>query len=189
MKMMFLNIPQNPQENTCTKVSFVIKLRAEACIFIKRETLAQVFSSKFCGIFKTSYFMEYLRTTPFIIKTEWLLCGCYRPPSWNDQYSFNSIGNPLDQYSQHFKKFLLTGDFNAEDSESSLPQFLYEYHCHNAINEKSFFKILNNPTCTDLFITKRPVSFQNRMAVPTGLSNFHKMVITVLKKKYKNNPL
>ena len=39
-------------ENTCIGVSFY----AEACNFIKKETLAQVFSFEFCDIFKNTYF-------------------------------------------------------------------------------------------------------------------------------------
>ena len=42
---------QNLHESTCARVSFLIKLRSpEACKFIKKETLAQVFSCKFCEI-------------------------------------------------------------------------------------------------------------------------------------------
>ena len=35
----FLEILQNSQENTCARVSFLIKLQVEACNFIKKETL------------------------------------------------------------------------------------------------------------------------------------------------------
>ena len=35
----------------------------EACNFIKKETLAQVFSCQFCEIFKNTFFTEYLQTT------------------------------------------------------------------------------------------------------------------------------
>ena len=49
------------QENTCARVSFLIKLQAEACNFIKKETLAHVFSCEFCEIFKNTFFAEYLR--------------------------------------------------------------------------------------------------------------------------------
>ena len=53
---MFSEIPQNPQENnTCTRVSFLIKLQAEACNFIKKETLAQVFSCEFSEISKNTF--------------------------------------------------------------------------------------------------------------------------------------
>ena len=35
----------------------------QACNFIKKETLAQVFSCEFCEIFKNTIFTEHLRTT------------------------------------------------------------------------------------------------------------------------------
>ena len=35
----------------------------EACNFIKKETLAQMFSREFCEIFKNTFFTEHLRTT------------------------------------------------------------------------------------------------------------------------------
>ena len=44
-------------------VSFLIKLLAEACNFIKKETLAQVFFYEFCEICKNTFFKEHLRTT------------------------------------------------------------------------------------------------------------------------------
>ena len=47
---MFLEISQNLQENTCVRVSFLIKLQAKACNFIKKETVAHVFSCEFCKI-------------------------------------------------------------------------------------------------------------------------------------------
>ena len=49
VKKVFLEILQNSQENTCVRVSFLIKCRPEACNFIKKETLAEVFSCEFCN--------------------------------------------------------------------------------------------------------------------------------------------
>ena len=59
----FLEILQNSPENTCARVSFLIKLQASG--LIKKETLAQVFScfAKFCKISKNTSFPEQLRTT------------------------------------------------------------------------------------------------------------------------------
>ena len=53
VKKMFLEISQNSQENNCARVSFLIKL--QACNFIKKETLAQVFSCEFCEISKNTF--------------------------------------------------------------------------------------------------------------------------------------
>ena len=38
-------------------------LQAQACSFIKKETLAEVFSSEFCEISKNIFFTENLRMT------------------------------------------------------------------------------------------------------------------------------
>ena len=63
IKKAFLKILQNSQENTCTKVSFLIKFQAKAKTynFIKKDTLAVVFYDELCGIIKNTFFIEYLR--------------------------------------------------------------------------------------------------------------------------------
>ena len=55
VKVVFLEISQNSLENTCAGVSFLIKLQVWACNFIKKETLAQVFSCEFCKISKNTF--------------------------------------------------------------------------------------------------------------------------------------
>ena len=47
-------------------MSFLIKLQANPCIVIKKETLAQVPSCEFCEIFKSTYFVDHLGTTASI---------------------------------------------------------------------------------------------------------------------------
>ena len=44
-----------------------------------------------------------------------------------------------------------------------------------------------NPSCIDVFITNSPLSFQNTIAVSNGLSDFHKMVTTVMKMSFKKH--
>ena len=60
-------------------------------------------------------------------KTKWLLMGTYHPPNQSDQYYFNNVSNSLDMYIFKYDHFLLTGDFNAEDSEPELREFLERY--------------------------------------------------------------
>ena len=50
VKMVFLEISQDSQENICAGVSFLISN------FIEKETLAQVFFCEFCKISKNSFF-------------------------------------------------------------------------------------------------------------------------------------
>ena len=59
-KNVLWEISQNSRGNTCARVSFLIKL---ACNFIKKETLAQLFSCKFCEFSNITFSTEHLRTT------------------------------------------------------------------------------------------------------------------------------
>ena len=52
-KEVFLKIFQNSQEKTCVRVSF--KLQTQACNFIKKETLEQVFSCEIWEILKNTF--------------------------------------------------------------------------------------------------------------------------------------
>ena len=59
-KKVFLKISQHSQEKTCAGVSFLIKLQPEACNFIKKETLPQVFPCECCEIFKNAVFIAHI---------------------------------------------------------------------------------------------------------------------------------
>ena len=53
IKKVFLKISQNSREDTCIWASFL------ASNFIKKGTLAQVFSCEFCKIFKNTFTAEH----------------------------------------------------------------------------------------------------------------------------------
>ena len=80
---------------------------------------------------------------------------------------------------------MLVGDFNAEESEPSLSQFLYEYNVNKNVKESTCFKNALNPSCIDLFTTNSLLS----LVISDGLSDFHKMVITVMKMSFKKHSL
>ena len=70
-KRMFLEILQNSQENTCARVSFLIKL--QACNFIKNDTPAKVLSCEFCEISKNIFFTEHLWATASEFSSPWII--------------------------------------------------------------------------------------------------------------------
>ena len=117
-------------------------------------------------------------------KTKLLFFGGYR--SEHELYGakgddfFHEISVALDKYS-NYDKFLLAGDFNLEVEEEVLDDFLVEHHAKSLVKEPTCFKSLDNPSCIDLFLTNSVQSFQNTTTVATGLSDFHKMSVTVLK--------
>ena len=82
-KQLFLKISQFSQKNTCFSVSF-IKLSASKAVlnFIKKETLALVFSCEFCEISKNTFFYRTLlvaASESFWIPTQSALRLCSFP--------------------------------------------------------------------------------------------------------------
>ena len=63
VKKVFLKISQNSQENTCARVSLLIKLQAWDSNLIK----TRMFFCEFCKIFKNTFFTEHLQTTDSVI--------------------------------------------------------------------------------------------------------------------------
>ena len=121
-------------------------------------------------------------------KVKWLLFGTYHPPSQNDIYYFNQLDKAIDTYN-NYDKILLTGDFNAETTEPNLESFLYEHDLQNLVNESTCFKSVENPRWIDRILTNRNMSFQNAITVFASISDFHKLVLVVLKINFtKNKP-
>ena len=72
------------------------------------------------------------------------------------------------------------GDFNTESTDTALSNLCEIYNLKNLIKDKTCFKSPNKSGCIDLIITNRPKRFPNYMVIATGLSDFHKMCITVM---------
>ena len=80
---------------------------------------------------------------------------------------------------------MFLGNLNIERSDPVLNDFCNVYNLFSLVKEPTCFKNPDNPSCIDLFLTNRPRSFQNTLTIETGISDFHKMVITVMKVFYK----
>ena len=120
-------------------------------------------------------------------KTKWLLFGTYHPPTQSDSYYFNNLDEALDLYSRYDKK-LLIGDFNTEVSDV-LSILLHQHDLENLVKGKTCFKNANNPSTIDLFLTNNSLAFQNTTTTFTGLSDCHKLVLTVLNTTFSKNKL
>ena len=58
------------------------------------------------------------------------------------------------------------------------------YNLQHLIKDKTCFKNPTKPTWIDLIVTNRPKCFQDTVVFETGLSDFHKMSVTVMKMYY-----
>ena len=68
--------------------------------------------------------------------------------------------------------------------DSSLKIFCSNFNLTSMINKPTCYKNPDKPTCIDLILTNCPGSFQNSCVIETGLSDFHKMIVTVMKTSY-----
>ena len=73
------------------------------------------------------------------------------------------------------------GDYNAEITETNMSSFCEIYHLTNIIKQPTCFKNPSNPSCIDLFLTNNANCFQRSLVLETGLSDFHKLIVTVMK--------
>ena len=107
----------------------------------------------------------------------------------------------LDKTLSNFDHFLTLGDLNSLMSEKEMKDFcdMYDldnlikepekemkdfcdmYEFDNLIKEPTCYKNADNPSSIDVILTNTKNSFHNSIALESGISDDHKMVITVMK--------
>ena len=97
------------------------------------------------------------------------------------------IRKKLDLYSNN-ESIILVGDFNSEINDECMYDFCESFNLSSLIRESTCYKNPENPSCIDLFLTNSPNSFQNSGVVETGLSDFYKMIVTVMKTPFQMLP-
>ena len=78
---------------------------------------------------------------------------------------------------------MVIGDLNA--NLECMKLFCETYELSSLIKVPTSYKNPEKPSCIDLLLTNRPKSFQNSSVVETGLSDFHKMTVTVMKTTFE----
>ena len=101
----------------------------------------------------------------------------------NPQYHLNKV---LDVYLKYYDNLLILGDLNSELQDSCLNDPSNANNLKGLKKKPTCLKKPNNSSCIDLFLTNRPRYFQNTSIIKTGICDFHKFVITVLKVSIKD---
>ena len=63
--------------------------------------------------------------------------------------------------------------------------FCNSYNLNSLIKQPTCFKNPENPCCIDLILTNKPRSFLSTRVIETGLSDFHRMAVSVLKTHFR----
>ena len=116
-------------------------------------------------------------------KEKLLVFNIYRPDRINIELFFDTLSNAIHFYEVDYNNIIVLGDFNLEPTDPKMTRFLELNDMSNVIKTKTCFKI-EKGTCIDLILTNSKNSIKNSGTVETGLSDFHRLVYTMLKTKY-----
>ena len=108
----------------------------------------------------------------------------HNPTRKNIVNHMKNISTGLDQFSATYVNLILLGDFNVEPEEVNMLDFLNIYNLKNLVKQKTCYENPENPSCINLILTNSHRSFQNTNVFETGLSDFHKITVSVLKSHF-----
>ena len=114
-------------------------------------------------------------------KVKCFLFGGYNPHKDNISNFVRHLGPIVDTFLSTYDNPLLLGDFNSETSEFIMKEFCEMYNLNNLIKDPTCFKNPSNPSSIGVMLTNRPRSFFNNTTIESGLSDHHKLTISVLK--------
>ena len=121
-------------------------------------------------------------------KRKWLVCCSYSLHKDNISNHLQLVRKKLVLYSWNYESLTLVGDFNSEINYKSLNDFCESYNLSCLTRESTCYKNPENPSCIDLFLVNSPNNFENSSVVETGLSDFHRMIATVMKTSFQRLP-
>ena len=110
-----------------------------------------------------------------------LLAGGYNPDKKRISHFLSHLSKCLDKNLSRFDHFLILGDLNSEMSEGPMKDFCDLYDLDNLIKVPTCFKNPEKPSSIDVILTNTKSLFQNSIALETGISDHHKLVITIMK--------
>ena len=116
-----------------------------------------------------------------VCRKKWLLGCFYNPHKTYISDFLKEISKVLDLATANYKHLFIMGDLNSKVKEKYLTEFCQQYNFKILINMPTCFKSPSNPTCIDVLLRNHPRSFQNSLAIDTGLSDFHRITVTVMK--------
>ena len=118
-------------------------------------------------------------------KKKWLISCSYNPKRASIANHLSTLSKCTDIYTSKYDNLIFLGDFNAGVEDTDIKGFCSSYNLTSMVNKATCYKNPDKPTCIDLILTNCPGSFQNSCVVETGLSDFYKMVVTVMKTSYR----
>ena len=145
--------------------------------------MPQVFSCEFCEISKSTFFTEHLWW--LLLKWKWLIVSLYSPYKTTISSHLKDIVKEIESLSSQCENIIPLGDFNCELKEETLSIFCKVHNLKNLLKEPNCFKNPEKAITIDLILTNKPKCFHNSCTYETGISDYNKMTITLMKVIFK----
>ena len=100
-------------------------------------------------------------------------------------YHWKEIGKGLEFYTSNYEKILLMGDVNSEMSAAPVNSSCNLYNLKCLVQEPTCYKNLKRPSCIGLFLSNWENHYLKTDILETGLSDFHKLIITATTLKFE----
>ena len=117
----------------------------------------------------------------------------YRPPNFNRGEFFKEISNTLSKALKCYDNIILAGDLNidlldpSKDTSNHLCDLSAVFDLKNLVKEPTCF-MSDKGSLIYIILTNKPRSFHKTQGFVTGISDFHKLVVTVFRSYYKKLP-
>ena len=128
-----------------------------------------------------------------IAKKKWCILFAYRPPNFSKTEFFEEINGTLNKALNEYDNLLLAGHFNINTLRptSDLPNHLSDlndtFSLTNFVTDSTCFKS-NKGSLIDVMLTNKPKSFYKSYSFATGLSDCHKLIVSILRTSFQKFP-
>ena len=147
-------------------------------LFLREDMLSKLIASETPPV-------EELYVEVKLRKQKWFISYSYNPNKSMICQHKETLAKNMDLYSSTYENFIFLGDFNVDMEHSALKDFCNLYFLTSLFNRPTCWKNPSKPTCIDLILTNCPKFFQNTNVIDTGLSEFLKIVVTVMKTSFR----
>ena len=131
--------------------------------------------------------LELLCSELIVNKKKWIVYCIYRAPDCgNIDSSFSDLSTTLNPALDRYDNIIVMGDINIDSlnrqdaGHSKLVSFCDVFGLSNLVTAKTCFT-KNSSSSIDAILTNRPRCFQKTSVFETGLSDYHGLVMTVMK--------
>ncbi len=134
-----------------------------------------------------SPYIEIICSDLMVCKKRWAIFSIYRPPdASNLELFFRELSFFLNSALDKYDNVMIMGDINIDTHDFQHPgytkliSFCDVFGLSNLVKDKTCFT-KNHCSSIDVMLTNKPRCFQNTSVFETGLSDFHGLVLTLMK--------